>query len=345
MHFRIVEIKNNDLYVIYDADNGGVCCCSKYTVNQLLNDYKQQIDGVTLTAKGINIQEVSLDGVIRAKKAPMICEDTTKRSAVTIMKGLSEKHYPRVKQERRSTGSYVKVAVVCTTDSKYVVALPALQVSGNTFLALNGCVYKSEPAKNMSAQEQRKKVTDYFVKTVQNYTPTDAEKQLLIELYALLEQQYAINNKTLVATNEIDKQIAKLESEKEKLLLKKQQLNNARDAENKTHIKEMQSIANRYKYKDIKGNELVEYSFMSGSSSSTNSAKRVPRECIRYVIERSKRKLLYTHGLAYRHPTTYRQPITKERAMQIIDSADYLDVDATHNDAIYLNTYSGDDMW
>lgn len=331
------------MYVIYDADNGGVCCCSKYTVNQLLNDYKQQIDGVTLTAKGINIQEVSLDGVIRTKKAPIICENTTKRSAVTIIKGLSENHYPRVKQERRSTGSYVKVAIACTTDSKYAEELPALQVSGNTFLALNGCIYKSTPAKNMSSQEQRKKVTDYFVKTVQNYTPAVAEKQLLIELYAVLEQQNAINNKTMVANNEIDKQIAKLESEKEKLLLKKQQLNNTKDAENKAHIKEMQNIANRYKYKDIKGNELVEYSFMGGSS--TNSANRVSRECMRYVVERSKRKLLYTHGLAYRHPTTYRQPITKERAMQIIDSADYLDVDATHNDAIYLNTYSGDDMW
>ncbi len=55
--------------------------------------------------------------------------------------------------------------------------------------------------------------------------------------------------------------------------------------------------------------------------------------------------MLYTHGLAYRHPTTYKQPISKERAIQIIDNADFLDVDATHSDAIYLNTYSGDDMW
>lgn len=342
MHFRIVEIKNNDLYVIYDVDNGGVCCCSRYTLMKLISEYKQQIEGVKLGKRNLEIQEVGLDGKLRMKKASVICEDETKRSAVTIMKGLSEKQYPRVKQERRSTGSYVKVEISATTNSKYTEELPALQVSGDTFLALNGCIYKSVSAKNMGVHEQSKKVNDYFVKNVQNYTPTVAEKQLLTELYAVLEQQYAINNKTIVANNELDKQIAKLETEKEKLLQKKQQLNNTRDAENKAHIKEMQSIANRYKYKDIKGNELVEYSFMG---SSTNSANRVSRECIRYVVERSKRKLLYTHGLAYRHPTTYKQPISKVRAMQIIDSADFLDVDATHSDTIYLNTYSENDMW
>ena len=58
MVLRLVEVKSNNLYVLYDADGKGVCCCTKYTINQLLNDYNQTIDGVTKTPSGLKIQEV-----------------------------------------------------------------------------------------------------------------------------------------------------------------------------------------------------------------------------------------------------------------------------------------------
>ena len=40
MKFIIVEVKGKDLYTIYDTEHKGVCCCSMYTLKQLVKDYK-----------------------------------------------------------------------------------------------------------------------------------------------------------------------------------------------------------------------------------------------------------------------------------------------------------------
>ena len=34
--FYIVEKKEKDLYTIYDVENKGVCCCSLYTIKDLI---------------------------------------------------------------------------------------------------------------------------------------------------------------------------------------------------------------------------------------------------------------------------------------------------------------------
>ncbi len=61
-------------------------------------------------------------------------------------------------------------------------------------------------------------------------------------------------------------------------------------------------------------------------------------------IQGTNKRCVYTVGLAYRHPTTHRVPITKERAMQIIDVADLLDI-KEERQVIHLNSYTGNDMW
>lgn len=119
MQFIIVEIKQKDLYTIYDVENKGVCCCSTYTLAQL-QSAGHKITGFTVNSDGkYGVKECGLDGKPRTKKAPIICADETKRSAVTIAKGLDEKHYPRVKQER--SGEAADKTVVTTAQTYNVV--------------------------------------------------------------------------------------------------------------------------------------------------------------------------------------------------------------------------------
>lgn len=100
MQFILIEIKGKDLFTIYDVENKGVCCCSAYTLKQLLSD-RNEVLGCQVVNGTLNVFECDLSGNKRAKKAPNCCSDLTKRSAVTIEKGLDETHYPRLKAERK----------------------------------------------------------------------------------------------------------------------------------------------------------------------------------------------------------------------------------------------------
>ena len=100
MKFIVIEIKDKDLFTIYDVENKGICCCSAYTLKQLLSNHNEVLGCQVVNGK-LNVFECDLSGNKRAKKAPNCCSDTTKRSAVTIEKGLDEAHYPRVKAERK----------------------------------------------------------------------------------------------------------------------------------------------------------------------------------------------------------------------------------------------------
>lgn len=100
MKFIVIEIKDKDLFTIYDVENKGVCCCSAYTLKQLLSDHNEVLGCKVVNGK-LNVFECDLDGNKRSRKASNCCTDTTKRSAVTIEKGLDEEHYPRVKTERK----------------------------------------------------------------------------------------------------------------------------------------------------------------------------------------------------------------------------------------------------
>lgn len=61
-------------------------------------------------------------------------------------------------------------------------------------------------------------------------------------------------------------------------------------------------------------------------------------------ISETNKPIKYTYGLGYRNPTINHVPITKERAMEIIDTESLLDIDE-HEDYIHLNAYSANDMW
>ena len=100
MKFIVIEIKDKDLFTIYDVEHKGVCCCSAYTLKQLLNDHNEVLGCQVVNGK-LNVFECDLDGNKRSRKASNCCTDTTKRSAVTIEKGLDETHYPRLKTERK----------------------------------------------------------------------------------------------------------------------------------------------------------------------------------------------------------------------------------------------------
>ena len=80
---------------------------------------------------------------------------------------------------------------------------------------------------------------------------------------------------------------------------------------------------------------MIEMSFYDGTLDREKAVK---------VIEETGNGFIYTYGLSYRKPTTYRVPITKERAIEIVNTQSLLDI--TEEETVFhLNAYSGDDMW
>lgn len=62
------------------------------------------------------------------------------------------------------------------------------------------------------------------------------------------------------------------------------------------------------------------------------------------VIRETAKPIVYTYGFEYRHPTTHRVPISKEKALEICHSGDYLDATEEEN-CLHLNAFSSNDMW
>lgn len=316
--FRVVEVKNNDLFVLYDVECGGVCCCSKYTINQLMQDYGAKIEGVTVTEKGIRAQELGLDGKVRAKKAPIICEDETKRSAATIMRGLDEKHYPRVKQERRGKGSIVKLSYITRRSKQRVEGAMAIQYDNDTFLLEDmGVLLRA-------AHPELK---------IENYAATADEIKYMEYINSKYDEKEGLRLEIGKRREEIKKKIEALNKEVSELDERCEKV----DASIKKEVRE--AYLNR-KYSGITGDERVRYSFTGRVQ-----GELIPEEAVPYLLKRTKRRLLYTHGLGYRNPTTHNKPITLEQALQVIKENSWFDIDATHDDYIHINTYSDNDMY
>ena len=94
MQFSVIEKKSNDLYVIYDMQTGGKCCCSLYTLRQLQN-MGNTVYGLHLDRTRNVVQEMTKEGKIRVKHT-VYSVDETKRSATTISKGI-----PLTKEEKK----------------------------------------------------------------------------------------------------------------------------------------------------------------------------------------------------------------------------------------------------
>lgn len=329
MHLRLVEVKNDDLFVVYDVDNGGVCCCSRYTLMRLISEYKQQIEGVTLGKRNLEIQEVGLlDGKLRMRKAPVICADETKRSAVTIMKGLDAKHYPRIKADRRGEGDLVKLKF----NNRIMLGI---QVGQGEFL-LEDFVYVSQEKTALSgAVSGIQTLTGMEGMVVETYRDaTEKEKQYMQQLRVRFEEAEEIRKASDDRVNAMEQQINTM---RKKIEVLTKQINEEKDdciEKRKAIAKFAFSLYNDRRFAGITGDELVMFSFKGSAQGNL-----IPYEAIPYVLKRTKRKILYTDVRGYSLNAIYREPITKEQALQIYEKRSYMDFDATDSDYIYITTY------
>lgn len=286
MLFYVIQKLNAKECILYDEKNGGVCCCTIYTLNQLIN-MGHKIVGFN----GKDLYEVDLKGNARENKAPNMCEDLTKRSAVTISKGLDEKKYPRIKKIRNV--EHFKIYKV--KDKHNTVTYGFYTPYGNLSL-LTGELIKVQDLGN------------YTIEEVQNVNK--AVKDTLLKIRALREKSRNCAEK-----------IKMLEEERK-------EINN-----------EITKVCDNYKLglimENVTGNECMRMSFYDGT---------LNRIKAKAIIQKTDRKILYTHGLKYRKPTTYMKDITKEEAYNLISRESFLDINMT-KDYIELNTYSENDMY
>ena len=66
--------------------------------------------------------------------------------------------------------------------------------------------------------------------------------------------------------------------------------------------------------------------------------------CLKAFIEKTDKPIRYTYGFKYRNPTTLNVPVSKEKALQIVDSQSLLDAKEL-DDVLDLQAYSSNDMW
>ena len=84
------------------------------------------------------------------------------------------------------------------------------------------------------------------------------------------------------------------------------------------------------------GENIKSYSFYNGT---LNKNKKEIIDLIN-----STDTILYTNGLEYRNPTTYRVPISKDKAIELIESNGLIDVYHNEN-CLYIQEYSSNDMY
>lgn len=345
MEFAIVEIKEKkDTYVIYDMENKGVCCCSSYTIKQLL-DNNHTVHGARYDNGRLKVSEVDLQGNLRTKKSGVICKDATKRrSMVTILKGLDEKHYPREIKSKRGNGSYVSIKIRRKDNKDFKLEVLnggfglykefkgiGIQNSIGGIVTSNGVTISAEYLKVLK--------TDEFSLQVRVVEVEEKEKELLDCMYDNCEKLIESNAKLDRQLTEINKQLDKLELER--LKLKEEQENlifNIQQGTTDTK-KSLYNECIKYKYSGITGEELEKYSFFSKQYCTVDA------EYIQVLLSKTKRPILYTYGLKYRNPTTKDKKITNEQAVNYFKSGGMIDVDATDPNVIYMNEYSANDMW
>ena len=319
MNFSIIEVKDKDLFVIYDMENKGACCCTKYTITELLK-MGHNICGAKIVNGRLKIVECDLNGNIRNKKAPHCCDDLTKRSASTISKGLTEKQYPRVKQNRSGLKGEYDAGTIFFWNT---VNSEGKKISLYAVMLPNGCVVRSN-GDIIPASEVNKDISKFEPLT--NVNPEI--KAGLMEIY----------NNTLKRM-EIDADIQGLKDEIYKLEMKKSTLISEKDYVVKKLRSSIDDNIFQNKVSKMKesvtGKEIEDMSFYDGT---LDRARAVA------IIEKSSRKCVYTYGLSYRNPTTHNAPRTKKEAIAIVRNGSLVDVHF-RKDVISINEYSANDMW
>lgn len=347
MKFAIVEIKESlkDTYVIYDMENKGVCCCSSYTIKQLIEN-NHTVYGAKYNDNGrLKISEVDLQGNLRTKKTGIICKDTTKRSMVTITKGLDEKHYPREVKTKRGNGSCVSIQIKSKDNKKFRLnnlcgcsheydefKETGIQVSNGNIITSNGTVISAEFIKEINVKKA------VFSSQIKVAEVEEEERKLLEYMYCIYEGILEQNRLITQKSDKIDKQLAELELEQARLKKEQKNLLDKNFNEKEEKKKFLYDECMKYQYRDLTGEELVKYSFHSKYST-------VSKEYIQVLLEKTSRPILYTLGYKWKNPTTQDVKITNEKALKILKNETLIDIDATNSDVIYMNEYSGNDMW
>lgn len=303
MQYIVVEIKNNDLYTIYDPQNKGVCCCSLYTIRQLM-DANCSVVGAEVKNGRLRVSEMSLDGKQRSQKAPVMCEDTTKRSATTILKGLDEKHYPRIIHKR-------------VTDSTVYPIGSAFILHGKTGdLVCVSCDDKHFISENMKVH----KFSEYPISAYGEKYTIDA--QVCKEMLSCFKQK--------MANLQLTEQIKQLQEKQVKL---SNQITHTDYTVKQSIAKAKFETALELKKNEVNGNETFNVSFTRGYDAAFVCA----------VLLKTKRPIRYTYGLSYRNPTTNKVLIPVEKAVACVRKGGFVDVRA-EKDCIYINEYSENDM-
>lgn len=68
------------------------------------------------------------------------------------------------------------------------------------------------------------------------------------------------------------------------------------------------------------------------------------KDRLKAFIKKTDKPIRYTYGFKFRNPTTLNVPVSKERALQIVDSQSMLDAQEL-DDVLDLQAYSSNDMW
>lgn len=307
MVFYIIEIKARDLYVIYDAQNQGVCCCSLYTIKQL-TDMGHSVIGYDPTRPRNCVFEVDLNGKPRQKKAPIACEDETKRSAVTIARGLDEKHYPRIKQSRQgymgtvNPGDKVNFTITRTP-------VQGIVLNDYSVVCLHG---------------QHEILTPECIKAEKrNFTvaPVSAVERPCVQQ---VQQEYSKLQQLRVRKAELEAEIKRMQTE---------------ISEQGTKAKAaMQEYKIAAAVNGVTGKEICGYSNIMKHDGN------VPLITMLAIIRKTTRPLYYTFGLEYRNPKTHNKPVSKTEAEKLIRNGGFTEVSA-YEDGIYINQYHENDMF
>ena len=80
---------------------------------------------------------------------------------------------------------------------------------------------------------------------------------------------------------------------------------------------------------------MLKMSFYNGTLN-----KELAKQC----ILNSNKHCEYTDGLAYRNPFTHNKLITKEYAIELINTRQFVDITEDEN-RFHINTYNANDMW
>lgn len=225
MKYVIIEKKDADRYVLYDAENKGMCCVSKYTLQQLRDD-KHQIIGLNSTTGSVKAGDITimtLDGKVRTKNVTYEVANT-KRSAATVEKGikLPNKHETDVyllefvivnRVSMDWDGDLKKINPEFTSKIKKY----ALSIGNNSYYLEDDSIYVDVPGTRKKTKQMVKKIPinnkqigNILRKSYSSHLKID---QIMEQIEKLKEQRYVAYSICAETSNAILKVLGYLKTD------------------------------------------------------------------------------------------------------------------------------------